>query len=104
MRQLLRQLSRISQDTYLGVSIKRKFNEDPVIAGLSYTPSMIEALARQGTPVSVPNADQFISLDSGLDVPPELKVDADRNSLWEESKRAKARILKARKYEHENLT
>lgn len=100
----MKQLSRIPQVNYLGVSIKRKSTEDSVISGLSYTPSMIEALARQGTPVSVPNADQFLSLDSGLDVPPELKVDADRNSLWEESKRAKARILKARKYEHENLT
>lgn len=99
----MKQLSRINQSPYAGVSIKRKVGESPVVSGLSYTPSMIEALAKQGTPVSVPNADQFISLDSGLDVPPELKVDADRNTLWEQSKKAKARIMKARKYEHENL-
>ena len=36
--------------------------EDVVISGLSITPSDIERLARQGVPVSVPNASSFFLL------------------------------------------
>ena len=70
-------LSRINPlETYHRVSCRRGSCEDVVISGLSITPSDIERLARQGVPVSVPNASSFFSVDSGLEVPPELRVDA----------------------------
>jgi len=98
-------LSRInSYECYHRVIVKRDDTDESVVSGLAVTPSDIERLARQGIPVSVPNASQFYTLDSGYDVPPELRVDADRNTLWETSQAAKRRIMKARKYEHENLT
>lgn len=98
-------LSRINpSETYYKVSVKRTLNDQPVISGQSVTPAQIERLAKQGIPVSVPNADQFMFLDSGRDVPPELKVDADRNTLWEASQRAKHRIMTARRREKESLT
>ena len=98
-------LSRINPNCgYHRVKITRSLSEDPVMPGLAITPSDIEKLARQGVSVSVPNANSFYSVDSGLEVPPELKVDADRNTLWEMSQVSKARILKARKREHEHLT
>lgn len=97
-------LSRINKnEIYHRVNCKRCDTDDVVVSGLAVTPSDIERLARNGIPVSVPNANSFYTIDSGRDVPPELKVDADRNSLWEASQAAKARILKARKREHENL-
>ena len=91
-------LSRINpNEVYHQVVVKRSSSDEPVISG-------IERLARQGIPVSVPNASSFYNIDSGLDVPPELKVDADRNTLWETSQASKARIMKARKRERDHLT
>lgn len=99
-------LTRLSTDpgVYHRVSVLRRSSDDPVISGLSITPSDIERLSRQGIPVSVPNADSFYHIDSGYDVPPELKVDADRNSLWETSQRSRIRIMRARRKEHDHLT
>lgn len=98
-------LSRInSNETYHRVSVKRSPSDDVVVSGLAITPSDIERLARNGIPVSVPNADSFYSVDSGLEVPPELRVDADRNSLWELSQAAKRRIMQARRREKDLLT
>lgn len=98
-------LSRINpNETYHRVSVKRSSFDDDVVSGLAITPSDIERLARNGIPVSVPNADSFYSVDSGLNVPPELRVDADRNTLWELSQQSRRRILKARKREQEHLT
>lgn len=98
-------LSRINpNETYHRVSVKRSPSDDVVVSGLAITPSDIERLARNGIPVSVPNADSFYSIDSGLGVPPELRVDADRNSLWELSQAAKRRIMQARRREKELLT
>lgn len=98
-------LSRINpSEPFYRVSVKRVDSDEPVVSGLSITPSDIERLARQGVPVSVPNANSFYNIDSGLEVPPELKVDADRNTLWELSQQSKARIMKARKREEEHLT
>lgn len=98
-------LSRINpSEPFYRVAVKRVDSDEPVVSGLSITPSDIERLARQGVPVSVPNANSFYNIDSGLEVPPELKVDADRNTLWELSQQSKARIMKARKREKEHLT
>ena len=98
-------LSRINKDeVYHRTRCVRRPLEEAVISGLSITPSDIERLARQGVPVSVPNASSFFSIDSGANVPPELRVDADRNSLWELSQQSKARIMKARKREKDHLT
>lgn len=97
-------LSRLGDNSYHRVSCKRTIYDDPVQSGLAITPSDIERLARQGIPVSVPNANSFMMLDSGLEVPPELKVDADRNSLWEASQASKRRIMAARRREHNHLT
>jgi hypothetical protein len=59
-------LSRINPlETYHRVSCRRKACEDVVISGLSITPSDIERLARQGVPVSVPNASSFFLLILG---------------------------------------
>ena len=80
-------LSRINPlETYHRVSCRRKACEDAVISGLSITPSDIERLARQGVPVSVPNASSFFSVDSGLEVPPELREDAYRD--WETDRKS----------------
>lgn len=98
-------LSRINpNEIYHRVSVKRSPSDDVVVSGLAITPSDIERLARNGVPVSVPNADSFYSVDSGLEVPPELRVDADRNSLWELSQAAKRRIMQARRREKDLLT
>lgn len=98
-------LSRINpNETYHRVSVKRSPSDDVVVSGLAITPSDIERLARNGIPVSVPNADSFYSVDSGLNVPPELRVDADRNTLWELSQAAKRRIMQARRRERDLLT
>ena len=98
-------LSRINPlETYHRVSCRRKACEDVVISGFSITPSDIERLARQGVPVSVPNASSFFSIDSGLEVPPELRVDADRNTLWELSQASERRIMQARRREKDLLT
>lgn len=97
-------ISRLGDTRFHQVSVRRKSSEDPVISGLSVTPSQIEQMARNGIPVSVPNASNFFTVDSGRDVPPELRVDADRNTLWETSQAAKARIMRARRKEHDHLT
>lgn len=101
---MIKCLSRLPDKSFHKVTIVRDETDEPVISGLAITPSDIERLARQGIPVSVPNANAFYSIDSGLSVPPELRVDADRNTLWEKSKEAKARILNARRREKEMLT
>lgn len=101
---MIKCLSRLPDKSFYRVTIKRNETDEPVISGLAITPSDIERLARQGIPVSVPNANAFYSIDSGLSVPPELRVDADRNTLWEKSREAKARILNARRREKEMLT
>jgi hypothetical protein len=102
---MMKVLSRINpSETYHRVSCRRGSCEDVVVSGLSITPSDIERLARQGVPVSVPNASSFFSVDSGLEVPPELRVDADRNSLWELSQATKRRIMQARRREKDLLT
>lgn len=93
-----------SAPVYTGAYCRRGDTEDVVISGLAITPSAIERLALNGTPVSLPNADSFYTVDTGFEVPPELKVDADRNTLWETSHLAKARILKARRREKDLLT
>jgi hypothetical protein len=60
-------LSRINpNEGYHRVVIARSSSDEPVISGLSVTPSDIERLARQGVPVSVPNANSFYNIDSGL--------------------------------------
>lgn len=47
-------LSRINpKEVYHQVIVKRSSSDEPVISGLSVTPSDIERLARQGVPVSV---------------------------------------------------
>lgn len=98
-------LSRINPfEVYHRIPCRRAPCEDVVISGLSITPSDIERLARQGVPVSVPNASSFFSIDSGLEVPPELRVDADRNTLWELSQASKRRIMQARRREKDLLT
>lgn len=97
-------LSRFENSAFHVVSCKRTSQEDPVVSGLSITPSQIEQMARNGIPVSVPNASNFFTVDSGREVPPELRVDADRNTLWETSQAAKARIMRARRKEYEHLT
>lgn len=97
-------LDRLGHRKYHLVSCKRISSDDPVVSGLAITPSQIEQMARNGIPVSVPNASNFFTVDSGRDVPPELRVDADRNTLWETSQAAKARIMRARRKEHEHLT
>ena len=98
-------LSRINpNETYHRVSVKRSPSDDVVVSGLAITPSDIERLSRNGIPVSVSNADSFYSVDSGLEVPPELRVDADRNTLWELSQAAKRRIMQARRREKDLLT
>ena len=93
-----------SAPPYAGARCRRRDTDDVVVSGLAITPSDIERLALNGTPVSIPNANSFYSVDTGFEVPPELKVDADRNSLWEISQLAKARILKARRREKDLLT
>ena len=86
-------------------SAKRKAYEKPVIPGLSITPADIERLARQGVAVSVPNADSFLyNNEVGWDVDPVYKKDSDRNSMWETSQIAKARIMRARKRDAELYT
>lgn len=78
-------------------SCKRKINESPVQSGLSMTPSDIERLAKQGIAVSTPNASQFFNDDSGesWNVDPIYLRDSDRNTMWETSQLAKAKIATA---------
>lgn len=84
---------------------KRKVTEDIVKPNLSMTPSEIAQLANQGIAVSTPAADQFLHDNlSGWDIPPELLRSSDRNSLWELSKDAHARIAAARRRDKEKFT
>lgn len=84
---------------------KRCPHEKVVQSGLSITPSDIEKLARQGVAVSVPNADNFLyNNEVGWEVDPVYKRDSDRNSMWEASQIAKARIMRARKRDVERYT
>lgn len=82
-----------------------KPHEKPVQGGLAITPSDIERLAQQGVAVSVPNADSFLyNNEDGFAIDPVYARDEDRNSLWERSQIAKARIMKARKRDAEKYT
>lgn len=84
---------------------KRLSHEKAVQSGLAITPSDIERLAQQGVAVSVPNADSFIyNNEVGWDVDPVYSRDSDRNSMWEASQKAKARIMRARKKDAELFT
>lgn len=79
----------------------RTLNDDPVVSGLSITPSDIERLARQGVPVSVPSANQFLPADNqiGWDVPPEFQRDMDRNSAWELQESTRLKLLNRVKHD-----
>lgn len=79
----------------------RTLNDDPVVSGLSITPSDIERLARQGVPVSVPSANQFLPADTqiGWDVPPEFQRDMDRNSAWELQESTRLKLLNRVKHD-----
>lgn len=76
----------------------RSLNDDPVQNGLSLRPSDIERLASQGIAVSTPAADQFLydTNQNAVSLDPEYTREADRNSMWEMSQRARTRISKAR--------
>ena len=85
--------------------VSLKPHEKPVQSGLAITPSDIERLAQQGVAVSVPNADSFIyNNENGWDIDPVYSRDSDRNSMWEASQKAKARIMRARKKDAEKFT
>lgn len=79
-----------------------KYNtgETVVQSGLSLTPSDIERLSQKGIAVSTPAADMF-QFDSdgsqGFQMRPEYLRDADRNSMWELTKRSRANIMNAYK-------
>lgn len=75
----------------------RSLGESPVVNDLAYTPSDIERLARNGTPVSVPNSSNFLPSDpsEGWNVPPEFKTDMDRNTAWESEQAARSKIMSA---------
>lgn len=76
-------------------SCSRTIFDDPVVGGLSITPSDIERLARQGIPVSVPSSSQFLPADQqvGWHVPPEFQRDMDRNSAWELQESTRLKLL-----------
>lgn len=83
-----------------------KYNvcETSVQSGLSLSPSDIERLANKGIAVSTPSADMFTfdsDGSSGFEIRPEYLRDADRNSMWELSKRAKSNILNARRRDND---
>lgn len=86
-------------------NVSLKSHEKPVQNGLSITPSDIERLAQQGVAVNVPNADSFLyNNEIGFDIDPVYSRDEDRNSLWERSQIAKARIMRARKRDAEKYS
>lgn len=82
-------------------SCKRKLHEAKVNGDLAVTPADIERLAKQGIPVSVPNANSFLPSDpsEGWNVPPEFRSDIDRNTAWELEQSARAKVLNAHKRE-----
>ena len=63
----------------------RKLHEAKVQGDMAVTPADIERLAKQGIPVSVPNANQFLPADpeEGWNVPKEFQSYMDRNTAWE---------------------
>lgn len=77
---------------------QRTSNDDAVQSGLSVTPSDISRLAAQGIAVNTANASMF-SFDSNpsYTLQPEDRRDADRNSMWELSQRARQKLLKVRR-------
>lgn len=76
----------------------RSSNDEPVSNGLAVTPSDIARLTSQGIAVNTANASMF-SFDSNPSesLPPELRCDADRNTVWELSQKAKQKLLKVRR-------
>lgn len=73
-------------------------NDDPVCQNLAVTPADISRLTQQGIAVNTANASMF-SFDSNPSdgLQPEMRADADRNSMWELSQRAKQKLLKVRR-------
>lgn len=82
-------------------SCNRKLYEAKVNGDMAVTPADIERLAKQGIPVSVPNANSFLPSDpsEGWSVPPEFQSDMDRNTAWELEQSARAKVLNAHKRE-----
>lgn len=80
---------------------ERKLHEAKVQSDMAVTPSDIERLAKQGIPVSVPNANQFLPADpeEGWNVPTEFQSDMDRNTAWELEQGARAKVMNAHKRE-----
>lgn len=76
----------------------RCFTDDPVKQDLAVTPADIARLTLQGIAVNTANASMF-SFDANPSdgLQPEMRVDADRNSMWELSQRAKQKLLKVRR-------
>lgn len=93
---MIKVMSRRSDWKPIVSSPVRSFNDDPVISGLSVTPSEIARLAAQGIAVNSANASNFLP-PTDAPLAPEDRRDADRNSMWELSHRSRTRILKARK-------
>ena len=85
---------------------KRKVGESIVQSGLALRPSDIERLARDGVAVSTPAANNFYHEQDaiGWDVDPVFQRDADRNSMWEASHVSRARIMAAKRRDHESFT
>lgn len=76
----------------------RSSNDDVVQSNLAVTPSDIARLTAQGIAVNTANSSMF-SFDSNPSesLPPELRADADRNSMWELSQRSKHKLLRVRR-------
>lgn len=79
----------------------RQLHEAKVNGDMAVTPADIERLAKQGIPVSVPNANSFLPSDAsdGWSVPPEFQSDMDRNTAWELEQSARAKVMNAHKRE-----
>lgn len=82
-------------------SCLRKVFEAQVSNDLAVTPADIERLAKQGIPVSVPNANSFLPADpsEGWNVPTEFQADMDRNTAWELEQSARQKVIGAHKKE-----
>lgn len=76
----------------------RNENDDVVGQNLAVSPSDIARLTKQGIAVNTANASMF-SFDANPSdgLQPEMRVDADRNMMWELSQRARQKLLKVRR-------
>lgn len=73
-------------------------NDDVVVNGLAVTPSDIARLTERGIAVNTANASMFsFDANPSESLPPELRCDADRNTIWELSQRAKRKLLNVRR-------